>query len=146
MGAVLAQAVQPLAFLSTALKHNAVFLSTYENELLALVTTMRKWKPYLLSSKFLLEQRVGTVVQQKWVCKLMGYDFLISNTKGKEYLVANVLSRKGEEGDYFEGSLAMISFTTLGLILRKQRIAVVPNLAFKNRYCTTFTIIPLGDI
>lgn len=52
MGAVLMQQGQPIAFLSKALKGRALALSTYEKELLALVTTVYKWRPYLLGQAF----------------------------------------------------------------------------------------------
>lgn len=72
IGAVLMQEGQPIAFLSQALKGQALYLSTYEKELLSLVKAVQKWRPYLLgqpfkvktdqqSLKFLLEQKVGTV-------------------------------------------------------------------------------------
>lgn len=73
MGVVL-KSGQPLAFISKALKGKALILSTYKKELLALVTAVRKWRPYLLGQsfmvktnqqvlKFLLEQRVWTMAQ-----------------------------------------------------------------------------------
>lgn len=38
----------PIAFFSKALKGKDVILSIYENELLALVSAMGKWRTYLL--------------------------------------------------------------------------------------------------
>ena len=86
--AVLMQNHRPLAFHSQALKGRSLLLSTYEKELLALVTVVKKWRPYLVgrpfviktdqqSLKFLLEQRIGTPVQQKWLTKLFGYSFKV---------------------------------------------------------------------
>lgn len=43
--------------------------------------------------KYLLEQRVSTPSQQKWVAKLMGYDYTIAYKSGKENLAADALSR-----------------------------------------------------
>lgn len=43
---------QPIAFLSQTLKGQALFLSTYEKELLSLVTAVQKWRPYLLGQSF----------------------------------------------------------------------------------------------
>ena len=51
-------------------------MSTYEKELVALVAAVKKWRPYLLrhfftiktdhqSLKFLLEQKIGTPMQQR---------------------------------------------------------------------------------
>lgn len=48
IGVVLMQDHRPIAFLSKALKGRALHISTYENELFALVTTIQKWRPYLL--------------------------------------------------------------------------------------------------
>jgi hypothetical protein len=111
IGAVLMQNNRPIAFLSKALKGKALHMSTYEKELFALVTAVQKWRPYLLgqsflvktdqqSLKFLLEQKVGTPFQQKWITKLLGYDFVVEYKKGVENRVADALSRKEgwEEG------------------------------------------------
>jgi hypothetical protein len=46
--AVLMQTRQPIAFLSKALKGCALLLSTYEKELLSLMTAIQHWRPYLL--------------------------------------------------------------------------------------------------
>jgi hypothetical protein len=124
LGAVLMQEGRPIAFFSQALKGQALFLSTYEKELLSLVTAVQKWRPYLLgqsfkvktdqqSLKFLLEQKVGTISQQKWLSKLLGYDFVIEYKKGKENRVADALSRKFEEVvNQEELSISLISFPT----------------------------------
>jgi hypothetical protein len=95
VGVVLMQNDRPVAFLSKALKGKALHMSTYENELFALVIAIQKWRPYLLgqsfivktdqqSLKFLLEQKVGTPFQQKWLTKLMGYSFRVEYKKGTE--------------------------------------------------------------
>ena len=83
IGAVLIQASRPIAFHSQALKGKSIHLSTYEKELLALAKAVKKWRPYLLgkpfviktdhqSLKHLLEQRIGTPMQQKLITKLLG--------------------------------------------------------------------------
>ncbi|XP_042965413.1 uncharacterized protein LOC122299304 [Carya illinoinensis] len=120
VGAVLMQFNQPIAFMSKVLKGKALLLSTYEKEFFAVVTAVQKWRPYLLGQsfiiktdqqalKYILEQRVATVTQQKWLTKLLGYDFTISYKKGKENKVADALSRKMEDQISPAGVLAMIS-------------------------------------
>lgn len=108
---------RPLAFFSKALKGRAVGMSTYEKELFALVLAVQKLRPYLLghafvvktdhqSLKFLLDQRIGTIMQQKWILKLLGYDFVVEFKRGRENVVADALSRQG--GDT-EITLSVIS-------------------------------------
>jgi hypothetical protein len=66
------------------------------------------------SLKFLLEQKVGTPFQQKWISKLLGYDFIVEYKKGAENRVADALSRK--EGWEDELSLSLLSIPTVGWI------------------------------
>jgi hypothetical protein len=55
IGAVLMQGGRPIAFLSKALKGKALHMSTYENELFAIVTAIQKWRPYLLGQSFVVQ-------------------------------------------------------------------------------------------
>lgn len=47
VGAVLMQLRRPIAFMGKLLKGKALLLSTYENELFALVEVVQKWRLYL---------------------------------------------------------------------------------------------------
>lgn len=58
-------------------------MSSYEEELMALVTAVKKWAPYLMDKhffiktdhwalKFLTEQKVTNLLHQKWISKLLG--------------------------------------------------------------------------
>ena len=96
---------KPIAFHSQVLKGRSLVLST---EFLAVVVAVQKWRHYLVgkpfviktdqqSLKYLLDQRVGTRAQQRWITKLLGYNFLVEYKKGKENVVADALSRQGEE-------------------------------------------------
>ena len=77
LGAVLSQNNCPIAYYSEALKGSTLILSTYEKEMLAIVKSIKKWRPYLLgkpfivrtdqqSLKYLLEQRITTPAQTRW--------------------------------------------------------------------------------
>ena len=128
VGVVLMQNQRPIAYHSQALKGKALALSTYEKELLALVVAVKKWRPYLLgrpfviktyhqSLKYLLEQKIGTLAQQKWITKLLGYAFIVEYKHGKENLVADALSRREDTRDVDAncsevGNLCIISFPT----------------------------------
>jgi hypothetical protein len=101
-------------------------MSTYK-ELLALVAAVKKWRPYLLghffiirtnhqSLKFLLEHKIGTPMQQRWVSKLLGYEFVVEYKKGQENKVADALSRMNED-KLQTTSLAVISYPSLEWLL-----------------------------
>ena len=93
-----------MAYFSEALKGSAIALSTYEKEMLAIVKAIKKWCPYLLgkpftfrtnqkSLKYLLEQRITTPVQTRWLPKILGYNYEIEYKKGAENQGADSLSR-----------------------------------------------------
>jgi hypothetical protein len=124
LGAVLMQEGYPIAFIIQALKGRALLLSTYDKELLSLVSAVQKWHPYLLGGpfrfktdqqafKYLLEQKVATVPQQRWISKLIGYDFIIKYKRGTENRVADALSRQFDPSPgSLEVSISLISFPT----------------------------------
>ena len=109
VGAILTQMGRPIAYFSKAIKGECLSYSAYEKELLALVLAVKKWRPYLLgqkfvvktdqkSLKFLLEQKIGTPMQQQWATKIFGYNFSSEYISGSSNTVADALSRRGEEG------------------------------------------------
>ena len=129
--AVLMQHGRPIAYHSQALKGKNLALSTYEKELLAVVTAVKRWRTYLVgrpftvktnqqSLKYLLEQKSGTPAQQKWFTKLLGYVFVVEYKKGKDNLVADALSRKVDFDDCtsldpseaHKGVSCMVSFSS----------------------------------
>ncbi|GKD63394.1 putative mitochondrial protein, partial [Tanacetum coccineum] len=104
IGVVLQQQGHPIAFLSRSLAPKHKGLSTYEKELWAVVYALEKWRGYLLDRhfkiktdhfilKYLMEQRLTTPFQIKWLPKLLGYDYEIIYKKGSKNLVADTLSR-----------------------------------------------------
>jgi hypothetical protein len=73
--------------------------------MLAILEAIRLWRPYLLGKKFYIqtnqcslkyfvEQRIATPEQQKWVAKLLTYDYEIIYRPGRENSAADALSRK----------------------------------------------------
>lgn len=76
-----------------------------KKKLLALVTVVGKWRHYLeghhfiiktdhQSLKHLLEQRITTPLQQKWLTKLLGLSYEIQYKKEVDNKVADALSRR----------------------------------------------------
>ena len=104
IGAVLMQEGHPLVYISRQLKGKQLHLSIYENELLAVVFAVQKWRHYLLTNhfvirtdqrsiKYFLEQRLNTPVQQQWLPKLLEFDYEIQYKQGKDNVAADALSR-----------------------------------------------------
>ena len=107
-GAILLEEENPVAFLSKAFSSRNMGMSICGKELLALVLVITKWQHHLVGNyfiiktnhkflKFLLEQRLTTIVQHKWLTKLLGLDYEIQYKKGVENIVANVLTRRDFE-------------------------------------------------
>ena len=105
IGAVQMQDGKPMAFMSQTLSDRAQHKSVYERELIAIVTAIQKWRHYLhgrkfvvhtdqKSLKFLVDQKMMGREQQKWVAKLLGFDFEIRYKAGKENRAADALFRK----------------------------------------------------
>ena len=94
IGAVLQQDGHPIAYLSNTLSSKHQSYSTYEKEFLAVILALEKWRGYLMdkhfkikadhfSLRYLLDQRVSTSFQEKWLHKLLGFNYEISYTKGR---------------------------------------------------------------
>jgi hypothetical protein len=74
--------------------------STYEKETMPILHVVDIWCPYLLGKcfqikidhcnlKYFIEQRIYFLEQQKWVTKMLGYEYEIIYIKGKENVVVD---------------------------------------------------------
>jgi hypothetical protein len=119
IGAVLMKEGRPLAFESRPLKGKDLHKPIYEKEMMEILHALKKWHPYLIgrhfkvktdhdSLKYFLEQRLSSKEQQKWVTKILGYDFEIVYKKGKQNVVADALSRKDEDVEAFLCAISII--------------------------------------
>ncbi|GJZ14892.1 ty3-gypsy retrotransposon protein [Tanacetum coccineum] len=104
IGAVSSQENKPIAFFSKKLCHTMQGQSTYTKEFYAITEAVKKWRQYLLGRRFriymdhqslkhILTQTIQSPEQQKWVTKLLGYDFEVLYKLGRENTVADALSR-----------------------------------------------------
>jgi hypothetical protein len=119
IGAILMQEGRPLAFESQPLKGNDLQKTVCEKEMMEIVHALKQWHPYLIgrhfkvktdhdSLKYFLEQRISLEEKQKWMTKMLGYDFEIIYKKGKQNVVADALSRKDKYVEAFPGAISII--------------------------------------
>jgi hypothetical protein len=87
--------------------------------MMEILHALKKWHPYLIgrhfkvktdhdSLKYFLEQILCSEEQQKWVTKILGYDFEIIYKKGKKNVVADALSIKNEDLEAFLYAISII--------------------------------------
>jgi hypothetical protein len=87
--------------------------------MMAILHALKKWRAYLIgrhfkvktnhdSLKYFLEQRLSSEEQQKWVTKILGYDFEIVYKKGKQNVVVDAVSRKDEDVEAFLYAISII--------------------------------------
>ncbi|XP_026428500.1 uncharacterized protein LOC113324394 [Papaver somniferum] len=105
---------QTIIFSSKALGPKTLSLSTYDKEFLAIVMVVQKWRYYLSHSKFiiktdhqslqyLMDQKISTTLQQKWLVELMGFDYIIQYKKGKDNVVADAFSKTHDIISSYDG-------------------------------------------
>ncbi|KAA3476892.1 polyprotein [Gossypium australe] len=121
IGAMLQQQGRPVAYFSKALGVRHQALSIYEKEILVVLLAVRKWHAYLVgrhfkirtdhqSLRFLSDQVAVTLFQQRWVAKMLGYDFEVSYKKGINNRAADALSRQPQldQGQLFHLSTSSV--------------------------------------
>ena len=94
--------------MSQQLSGNNLGQSTYEKEMMAILHAVDTWRPYLLGRRF----QIRTDHQNKWLAKMLGYDYEIIYKKGCENFVTDALSRQFEE----ENTLLAISLPIIDWI------------------------------
>ncbi|PWA58030.1 hypothetical protein CTI12_AA406450 [Artemisia annua] len=110
IGAVLMQGNRPISYFSHKLGPRMRVAGTYQKELFAIVEAVYKWRQYLLGRRFtirtdhksikeLMQQVIQTPLQQKYVRKLLGFDFDIEYKPGATNQAANALSRAFDEAE-----------------------------------------------
>jgi hypothetical protein len=86
---------------------------------MTILHALNKLFPYLIgrhfkvktdhdSLKYFLAQRLSSKEQQKWVTKILGYDFEIIYKKGKKNVVADALSGNDEDVEAFLCAISII--------------------------------------
>jgi len=110
---------RPISFESCPIRGKYLHKYIYEKEMSAILHALKKWRPYLMgrhfkvkkdhdSLKYFLEQRLSLEKQEKWVIKMLGYDFEIIYKKGKQNVVVDALSRKDEDVEAFLCAISII--------------------------------------
>lgn len=114
----------PKAFFSKQFCPKLLQASTYVRELCMITAVVKKWRQFLLGHSFviltdhrslkeLMAQIIQTPEQQKYLTRLMGYDFTIQYRSGRSNVVADVLSRTFEPHKGMVFTLSMPHFTFL---------------------------------
>ncbi|GKB69971.1 ty3-gypsy retrotransposon protein [Tanacetum coccineum] len=133
-GSVLIQNGKPMSYFSQKLGPRMRVAATYQKELFAIVEAVYKWRQYLLGCSFtiridhrslkeLMQQVIQTPLQQKYVRKLMGFDFAIEYKISATNLVADALSRMYDEADDVIAAFMALSQPLVSLVdvnLRKE--------------------------
>ena len=95
-----------MAFESRPLKGKDLHKPIYEKEMMEILHALKKWCPYLIgrhfkvktyhdSLKSFLEQILSSEEKQKWVTKMLGYDFEIIYKKREEKCCGRCTLKKG---------------------------------------------------
>ncbi|GJR72574.1 ty3-gypsy retrotransposon protein [Tanacetum coccineum] len=125
--AVLLQNNHPISYFSQKLGPRMCVASTYQKELFAIVEVVYKWRQYLIGRRFkirtdhksikeLMQQVIQILIQQKYVRKLMGFDFVVEYKPGVANQVVDALSRMYEDRELVKAEFMAISQPIVGLL------------------------------
>lgn len=87
-GAGLSHNQNPIAFLSKSMSPKNQAMLVCDKEMLAIVFVVQHWRPYPTgyqfkiilghsTVKYFLDQRIMTPMQEKWLLKLLGYNYVL---------------------------------------------------------------------
>jgi hypothetical protein len=94
----------------------------YEKEMMDILHVVHTWRPYILgchfqikidhhSLKYFLDQQLSSLEQNKWLTKMLGYNYQIIYKKIKDNIVVDALSRQHEEDEsLFSLSLPVLNY------------------------------------
>lgn len=96
-----------ISFLSKTLSQRHMALSVYDKEMHAVFYVVQQWHPYLLGHDFktvidhrtiqhFLNQRITPPSQQKWLVKLICYDYTVHYRSEINNIMPDALSRRAE--------------------------------------------------
>jgi hypothetical protein len=105
--------LQPVAFLSQKLQSAEARYPVHEQELLAVIVALKKWRHYLHGTKVLVQTDHKSLIylqsqphlsnrQLRWMEFLAQFDLEIEYKKGKENVVADALSRRADHEEKAE--------------------------------------------
>lgn len=104
IGVVLMQEGRPLSFFSKTIGPKAAAMSTYDEEVMAIIKVLEHWKHYFAASsliirtdqrslKYIQDQKLTEGIQHKLLIKLLDYNFNVEYKQGKNNKVVDALSR-----------------------------------------------------
>ncbi|GJZ15912.1 reverse transcriptase [Tanacetum coccineum] len=87
-------------------------------------TTLKQLRGFLdhYSLKYLLDQRITTPAQMKWLPKLMGYDYEVVYKQGKDNAMADALSRREDVGALFALSTTSVRESRKHYVLHNNQL------------------------
>ena len=121
IGGVLEQEGRPVAYISKVLNSAEQNYVTHEQEILALIIALQKWRVYLENKSFKVYSDSTFVTQLqnikqpskrqlRWIQILDQYHYEIAHVKGKENVVADALSRKNGDEDLMSLGVSSVNF------------------------------------